>query len=269
MAAMSAAFSPAATGITTRSAAVVPRFPLLTLQRMCPPSMVRATMRARRLDCNALCVRCVMRATKGRPMTGLQPPPWEERDRYGAINALVLTIRLVLLEPSRFFGRMPVGLGLTQPVLFAMVLALVGAVLDWMWGLATGGLSGLVAPEISSPLLGVGALVFGPVIAVAMVFVRAGVFHLMLILLDGRRLGFEATARVVAYGRATRLLAVLPFCGGPIGLLWELVVDVIGLSRVHGCEPWKAAVAVLAPAVVALLLLASGLAAILGLSILA
>ncbi len=200
---------------------------------------------------------------------GLQPPPWEERERYGTINALALTIRLVLLEPTRFFGRMPVGLGLTQPVLFALVLAVIGAVLDWMWSLATGGLSGLLAPDFPSPLLGLAALVFGPVVAVVMVFVRASVLHLMLILLDGRRLGFEATARVVAYGRATRLLAVLPFCGGAVGLLWELVVDIIGLSRVHGCEPWKAAVAVLAPAVVVLLLLSTGLAALLGLSILA
>ena len=53
---------------------------------------------------------------------GLRPPPWEERERYGLLNALVLTIRLVLLSPGRIFGSMPVGLGLRQPLLFAVVL---------------------------------------------------------------------------------------------------------------------------------------------------
>jgi hypothetical protein len=204
---------------------------------------------------------------------GLHAPPWEERDRYGIINALVLTIRQVLTEPGRFFHRMPVGLGLTQPVLFALVLAVVAAMFEWMWGLAIGGVPALLAPDampwLRNPWLGTGQFVLSPLIALVMVFLRAGVFHLMLTLLGADRLGFEATLRVVAYGRATRLLAILPFCGGFIGLVWELVVDVIGLARIHGCEEWKALVAVIVPALVVIVLVGAWLLAAVGLALLA
>ena len=36
----------------------------------------------------------------------LAMPPWEERGRYGLLNALYLTAKDVLLSPGRFFLRM-------------------------------------------------------------------------------------------------------------------------------------------------------------------
>jgi len=199
----------------------------------------------------------------------LRPPPWEERHRFGLLNALVLTIRLVLLSPARLFSRMPVGLGILQPLLFAVLLALVGAMFDWMWTLSAGNLPGFLHPDatrvVRGPFGGIQFLL-SPIFVVALVFIRAGVFHAILVLLGGNRLGFEATFRVVAYSRATRLLSVIPFCGGFLGLVWELAVTIIGLARIHDCKEWQAVVAVVVPVLFALVAWGSWVAVILGLA---
>ncbi|MEZ4387538.1 MAG: YIP1 family protein [Candidatus Krumholzibacteriia bacterium] len=206
-------------------------------------------------------------------LRGLRPPPWEERDRYGFINALVLTIRLVLLEPGRPFRGMPLGLGVLQPVLFAAVLAVIGAVFDWMWSLALGSAPALLGPRLGnllrSPWFGAGQFLLSPVLVVAMVFVRAGLIHLVLRVVGGARFGFEATLRVVAYSRATRLLSIIPFCGGVLGLIWELAVTIIGIARMHGCAEWKAIVAVAIPVLLGLAVWTSWLLAMAGLALVA
>ena len=61
---------------------------------------------------------------------------------------------------------------------------------------------------------------------------------------------------MVAYTRATRLLSILPVCGGGLGMIWELAVTIIGLAGRHECRGGKAILAVLAPVV---LLLVAGL----------
>ena len=203
-------------------------------------------------------------------LRSLRPPPWEERSRYGLLNALVLTIRLVLFSPGRLFGRMPVGMGITQPLLFAVLLALVGAMLDWMWALAAGSLPTFLSSDaariVRGPYFTAAHFLLSPVTVVILVFLRSAIFHGVLILLGGNRLGFEATFRVVAYTRATRLLSILPFCGGVLGLIWELAVTIIGLARIHDCPEWKAIVAVLAPVLIALMAWGTWLAAVLGLA---
>lgn len=205
-------------------------------------------------------------------LRGLQPPPWEERRRFGFINGLVLTIRMVLTDPGRLFRGMPVGTGMLEPLLFAATLAVLGAVFDWMWGLSLGNLPSMFDSRLGqlmhAPGFGMGQFLLSPIIVLIMVFVRAAAFHLMLSLLGGTRLGFEATVRVVAYSRATRLLSVIPFCGSIVGGIWELVVTIIGLVKIHGCPEWKAVVAVLLPVMLGLFLLVGWFVAILGFAML-
>jgi hypothetical protein len=182
---------------------------------------------------------------------GLQLCPWERREQFGFLNALYLTTREILMSPQKFFHRMPSRVGLTQPFLFALILGVTAAFLGWMWSLAGSSLQVLVAEDLGDafrgPLWSFLAFVGSPLTVVIAVFVRAALMHLMLMLLGGNQLGFEATFRVAAYGQAAGVLALLPFCGGMIALLWELAIDVIGLYSIHGTDPWRAIVAVLAP----------------------
>jgi hypothetical protein len=186
--------------------------------------------------------------------------PWEERERIGAVSALVDTTKLVLLSPSAFFRAMPVGGGIGAPLLYAVIVGWIGIVVASFYqavfrsilgpGTSTFG----ERPELVAMVgflqswAGFAAqVVFGGVMVVIGVFVWAGLLHLVLLLLGGARRDFEATVRVVCYSQATSLLFVLPFCGSPIAFAWSLVLYVIGLAHAHGIGRGKAAAAVLGP----------------------
>jgi hypothetical protein len=185
---------------------------------------------------------------------GLVLPPWEEMGRYGFLNAFYLTVRRVLFTPGRLFGRMPSRVGIWQPLLFALVAGMIGAFFQWMWSL-TGATARLflsedVAGVMERPFtLGI-IFVLSPLLVCVQVFMEAGIIHLCLMITGGDRLGFEATFRVTAYAMATALLLAVPFCGNLLFLGWGVAVLIIGLARIHGSEPWRAALAVLLPTLV-------------------
>jgi hypothetical protein len=182
---------------------------------------------------------------------GLLLPPWERRERYGFLNGLYLTVKDVLLTPRTFFHRMPTQVGLAQPLYFALVLGVVAAFFAWMWSLAGSSLQMFVAEDleevIQGPLYSFLAFLFSPVTVAILVFLKAGLVHLVLMLVGGNKLGFEATFRVSAYGEAAGILALVPFCGIFFGVLWSLFITIVGLYSIHETDPWRAVVAVVAP----------------------
>lgn len=187
---------------------------------------------------------------------GLQLCPWERREQYGFLNALYLTTREVLGDPSRFFRRMPTRVGLAQPLLYALVLGIATTLLGWIWSVSGASLKSLapgsVLQDILGPMPSFLRFVASPLTVALDVTLRASLMHLMLRVLGGNQLGFEATFRVATYAKAAGVVALVPFCGGVAAPLWELAIDVIGLYRIHGTDPWRALVAVLGPALLCL-----------------
>jgi hypothetical protein len=194
----------------------------------------------------------------GGPRSG---PPWE---RNGAsIGAYFETLMLTFSAPSLMFREMrregglgaPLGYGLAGGVAWGMIgLAFQLGVQSLMMGMA-GGL-GPGAPPVAGPamMLGigvVGGLVFLPISLIIGMFVSAGVFHLMLMMLGAARQPFETTFRVVAYctGGASVFSAV-PLCGAYIQMIVHLVFVGIGLCHSHEISGGKAAMAVILPAVI-------------------
>ena len=200
---------------------------------------------------------------------GLELCAWERRTEFGLLNALYLTTRDVLTGPQRFFQRMPTRVGLLQPLLYAVIIGVIAAFMGWLWSLAGSSLPTLAGAGFgrmlfSGPLWSFLSFVTSPVTVAILVFGQAALMHLMLMLLGGNQLGFEATFRVAAYGQAAGVLVLVPFCGGMLAIVLELAIDVMGLYCIHGTDPWRAAVAVLAPA----LLCASSLGAVIMLTLL-
>ena len=66
----------------------------------------------------------------------------------------------------------------------------------------------------------------------------------MLLLIGGARHGFEATFRVVGYLQATTILKLIPIVGGLIGVVYGLILTVIGIAAAHRIPEGKAALAV-------------------------
>lgn len=190
------------------------------------------------------------------PTEGLELPPWERRERFGLLNALYLTIKDVLMAPGRFFHRMPSQVGLVQPLLFAVVLGLLATFFHWMYTLAGSSLQVFFKDSLSevmkAPMIAFFTFLFSPALVAGGLLIQAGLTHLMLMILGGNRLGFEATFRVAAYGEATAVLLMIPGCGAFLALVWSLVVTVVGLYSIHEIEPWKAVLAVVLPSIICL-----------------
>ena len=194
---------------------------------------------------------------------GLALPPWERRERFGFLNGLYLTVKDVLFSPGRFFKQMPSAVGLTQPLLFAILIGAVATFVSWMWTLTGSSLQMLLQESmeevVKGPLYSFLTFLFSPMIITVVLFIQAGLTHLTLVLIGGNRLGFEATFRVSAYAEAASLLIIMPVCGAWIAVIWNLVTMVIGLYSIHETEPWKAVVAVLAPMLLCLSSIGGGL----------
>jgi hypothetical protein len=195
---------------------------------------------------------------------GLLLPPWERRTRFGFLNALYLTVKDVLLSPGRFFHRMPTQIGVMQPLLFAVVLGMVGTFIAWMYSLVSSSLQMALFGDFSqgnSSFISFLLFVFSPLLVAAGIFVQTGLIHGALKLLGGNRLGFEATFRVSAYSEATTVVLLLPICGSWVAMVWSLVILIIGLYNIHETEPWKAVMAVLAPLLLCFMIIGGSVAA--------
>lgn len=208
----------------------------------------------------AFCGHCGMRlagqeAAAGEAPGGRRPTPWEDRATNGFFGGLFSAIKRVLFNPTDFFRTMPVTGGLTDPLLFALIIGMVGLMFSYTWQiLLHSSMQGMLPPELSMSgsrmFEGVTIAVlaiFSPLLLIIGVFVGAGFLHLLLLLVRGASAGFEATFRVVCYSFGPNLLLIIPFCGGALASLWALVITIIGLREAHGTSGGKAAFAVLFP----------------------
>lgn len=200
---------------------------------------------------------------------------WERRTGLLDLGALLVTIRDVLFDPATTFRTMVREGGVAAPLLFLLVTSAVfvtiGDLWKWLGNLFSGdaslemieALGGSLPPDLmdmfrtaleaqqDASLLGFVAGVF---FKLALLFVGllvwSGVVHLLLMVVDGARQSFETTLRVLAYctGSAMAFL-VIPLCGGVIGFVWLVVVQIVGLGQAHETTPGKSVFAVLFPAV--------------------
>jgi hypothetical protein len=186
--------------------------------------------------------------------------PWDDRDRLGLASALIETTKLLLTQPVAFFQAMPTSGGIGSPLLYAVIIGWIGfavaafyqALLNSVAG------SGMAAfgesPELAQALNFVQGwgwffvqLILGGVIVAVTVFIVSGILHLMLLILGGARRDFETTFRVVSFAEAPAIMALIPFCGGFVALVWGIVLAIIGVTHTHEISGGKAAAAVLLP----------------------
>ena len=209
------------------------------------------------------CQQCGTRLVAENHTSGVTPPaggryktPWEDRETNGFFNGLFKTVQEVLSSPSAFFKKMPVTGGLTDPLLFAMIIGTMGLMFQAIWDLMLhdsmqsimtyemGSAAGRgLSHGIASPL---GTLMI-PFLLIIGLFVVSGMLHFFLMMVRGEKAGFEATFRVVSYSLSPCLIMVIPYCGTLITMLWVLALAMIGLRDAHGTTGGKATVAVLFP----------------------
>ena len=186
-------------------------------------------------------------------------PAWERRKELGLVRALTETWKEVLFNPKISFARMKTSGGYAAPFLFNLTMLVIYGFFTTVYQLL---LSGVFAAAGSAqngsgsmgaltaglpPLLNIGAMVVLIPLLVGFTFVNAGITHLCLSLFKGTSKSYEATYRVICYSYSAWIFALVPCAGGVVAGIWGLVSSIIGLSKVHKTETWRAAVAVLLP----------------------
>ena len=208
----------------------------------------------------------------GYPPPGYQAPaysappsaagtPWDSRAQIGFLTAFVDTTKEVLTEPAKFFASMRVTGGLGGPLLYAVLVGMIGLFASAVYSSVFRGvlsenlarMGGTSQMAWVGPLLQGGSLVvtllLGPVIIAVRVFIGSGIIHLALLAMGAARSGYEATFRVTAYSHAPSLFSIVPVCGGLVEAVYTLVLLIIGISEAHGISRGKAAAAVLVPGI--------------------
>jgi hypothetical protein len=199
------------------------------------------------------------------PPPPIAPPvaeglPWERPS--SGLGSIFPTIGQFVTSPLQAFSRMSLTVDLVRPIAYYVVLVLVGSLIGQIWSalffaqaiemvrrLVPAEMLQQIEPFLHRPgaLQIVLSLVVLPLIMLIVLFIWTALVHAGLVLLGGAGAGFAATLRVVCYARTGDLGLAIPLAGGLVAFLWRRILEAIGLSTAHKCEPWKAVVAVILP----------------------
>lgn len=201
--------------------------------------------------------------------TGARPPgvsasAGEEFDYRDPIQSFVATVRRLVVEPVAFFRGMNRQGDFVNPLVFALICWEISAIISGLLGVL-GSLVGLGARGGGEAIVGFFAsLILTPILAVVVLFIAAGIIHLLVMLIvRPMGTGFETTFRAIAYANVTALVSWIPILGALVGTLWYVVLSVLGVRESHATSTGKAVAIVLIPAAVVLLILLV-LAAVIG-----
>jgi hypothetical protein len=187
--------------------------------------------------------------------------PWEQRASLGILAGLAQAVKGFVVTPYEAFSRTRERGDVLSPLTFLVLLGWAGVVAGQVWSLALRSLLlPLLPPELSSryasltlSVVGfVGNVLLGPALVLIGAFLWTLVLHLSLTLVGGVQrsdAGFEGTFRAVAYASVANLAQVLPLVGGLAAFIWSIVLQAIGLARLHRTTEGRAFLALLIPLV--------------------
>jgi len=174
--------------------------------------------------------------------------PWENQDDYGLFGSLYHTILAVMFRSKDFFTHIWSTQPLTMAAIFYVLLNYFAIIISSIWGLlpvqgsGTSVLALAGAEDMSIPLI----LIILPFSLLLNMFIQAGLFHLMIRLVQPEEANFPTTARVIAYSSAPLVLSLAPFIGSMIGFVWSVALSFIGCKYAHNLS-WNRTVLALAP----------------------
>ena len=163
-------------------------------------------------------------------------------------RSFVSTVRKVLFDPVGFFRRLPPRGRSLNPVVFALICALISAPLAIL-AASFDPLMGEDAPSMLDPLIALVAqpggsvvavvvlvltvLILVPALALLVLYIGAAIYHILVrIFVRPTATDFQATLRVVAYTSAIDLLTWIPVVG-LLASLYGLYLAFVGIREMH------------------------------------
>jgi hypothetical protein len=171
------------------------------------------------------------------------------------VESFVDTVRDLVTRPVDFFRSMARRGDFVNPLIFALVCAVISASIGsflGVWyatvGIGDTGVGGAIGALVAS-------MFFTPIISALALFICAGILHLLVALVvKPANAGFEATFRLVSYSNVVQLVGWVPVLGPLVAAVASIVLSVIGVREVHETTTSKAVLVVLIPAAVGLLI---------------
>ena len=170
------------------------------------------------------------------------------------VQSFVGTVGDLVTRPAEFFRGIARRGDFVNPLIFAVVCTVISAaiggflgILYAIVGIGDGGVGGAVGAFVAS-------IFFTPIISAVALFVCAGIVHLLVaLIIKPADTGFEATFRVVSYTSVAQLASWVPILGPLVAFVASVTLSIVGVREVHETTTGKAALVILIPAAVALL----------------
>ena len=161
----------------------------------------------------------------------------------------------------RFFAGLPRSGALLNPLLFALICIVISAILSAVLVLlGVQRAPGFnpnpqnAIPSTFAPTSAIASIIFAPIGGTIGLFVAAAIQQLLVRLIVGaNNSGFGATFRVASYTQVTSLVNWIPIAG-PLLALYGLYLSIVGIREMHSTTTGKAALVILIPFVVVLIL---------------
>ena len=189
--------------------------------------------------------------TDGRP----DGAPWESPEYYGFWGSFSRTLLGVIFHPADFFRHVRCSFSVIRPLLFYVLLSLFQVLCARLWSMKalqeisatatdpqTLAMAEQLMQSMNMPLM----LLITPFFSIFQAVILAGLYHLMIRMVQPDRADFTTTLRVVCYSAAPLVLCIVPMFGSMIASVCFVIATFAG-CRYALNMPWTRTVLALLP----------------------
>ena len=163
--------------------------------------------------------------------------PWESPEYYGFVGSFTRTLLGTLFHAPEFFRNVKCQFSVIRPILFYVLLSVFQVLCARLWSIKalrelsatatdpqTLAMAEQLMQSMNMPLM----LLITPFFSILQVVFLAGVYHLMIRMVQPDRADFATTLRVVCYSAAPLVLCLVPMVGSVIATAWSVACVFIG-----------------------------------------
>jgi len=163
--------------------------------------------------------------------------PWESPEYYGFLGSFTRTLLGVLFHAPEFFRHVKCRFSVIRPILFYVLLSVFQVLCARLWSIKalrelsatatdpqTLAMAEQLMQSMNMPLM----LLITPFFSIMQAVFLAGIYHLMIRMVQPDRADFATTLRVVCYSAAPLVLCIVPMFGSVIATGWSVLCVFIG-----------------------------------------
>jgi hypothetical protein len=181
--------------------------------------------------------------------------PWESPEFYGFWGSFSQTLLGVIFRAPEFFRHVRCSFSIIRPILFYILLSLFQMLASRLWSMKalreltmtstdpqTLAMAENLMRSMNMPLM----LLITPFFSIFQVVLLAGLYHLMIRMVQPDKADFATTLRVVCYSSAPLVLCIVPMVGSLLASVWFVAATFIGCKYALDL-PWIRTVLALLP----------------------